>query len=501
MGDSKKLTTAFGIPVGDDQNSLTAGQRGPVLMQDVHLLEKLGHFDRERIPERVVHAKGAGAYGYFEVTADVSQYTKAKFFSNIGKKTDLFLRFSTVGGEKGSADSARDPRGFAVKFYTEDGNYDMTGNNTPVFFIRDPLKFPDFIHTQKRHPATNCPDPDMFWDFLSLTPESIHQVSILFSDRGTPASYRHMNGYSSHTFKWYNDKGEYFWVQYHFKTDQGIKNLAREEAARLAGEDADYHTRDLYDAIARGDYPSWTLEMQILTPGQAKDFAWDIFDITKIWPHSEVPPITVGKMVLNRNPVNYFAEVEQAAFSPGNLVPGVAASPDKMLQARLFSYHDTHIHRLGPNYHLIPVNAPKASPETSYQRDGFMRGDDNGAGGPNYWPNSFGGPAPDPSALEPAFEVSEQAARHPITHPNDDFVQAGNLFRDVMTDQDRENLIGNIVSHLGGAQKRIQLRQTAIFIKADHEYGKRVAEGLRLDVKEVEKLAEMSPEERAKATS
>ena len=501
MGDSKKLTTAFGIPVGDDQNSLTAGQRGPVLMQDVHLLEKLGHFDRERIPERVVHAKGAGAYGYFEVTADVSQYTKAKFFSNIGKKTDLFLRFSTVGGEKGSADSARDPRGFAVKFYTEDGNYDMTGNNTPVFFIRDPLKFPDFIHTQKRHPATNCPDPDMFWDFLSLTPESIHQVSILFSDRGTPASYRHMNGYSSHTFKWYNDKGEYFWVQYHFKTDQGIKNLTREEAAHLAGEDPDYHTRDLYDAIARGDYPSWTLEMQILTPGQAKDFAWDIFDITKIWPHSEVPPITVGKMVLNRNPVNYFAEVEQAAFSPGNLVPGVAASPDKMLQARLFSYHDTHIHRLGPNYHLIPVNAPKASPETSYQRDGFMRGDDNGAGGPNYWPNSFGGPAPDPSALEPAFEVSEQAARHPITHPNDDFVQAGNLFRDVMTDQDRENLIGNIVSHLGGAQKRIQLRQTAIFIKADHEYGKRVAEGLRLDVKEVEKLAEMSPEERAKATS
>jgi catalase len=341
----------------------------------------------------------------------------------------------------------------------------------------------------------------MFWDFLSLTPESIHQVTILFSDRGTPASYRHLNGYSSHTFKWYNDKGEYFWVQYHFKTDQGIKTLTREEATRLAGEDPDFHTRDLYEAIARGDYPSWTLEMQILTPEQGKDFAWDIFDITKIWPHSEVPPITVGKLILNRNPVNYFAEVEQAAFSPGNLVPGIAASPDKMLQARLFSYHDTHIHRPGPNYHLIPVNASKAAAETSYQRDGFMRIDDNAAGGPNYWPNSFGGPAPDPGALEPAFEVSKQAARHPVTHPNNDFVQAGNLYRDVMTDQDRDNLIGNIVDHLGGAQKRIQLRQAAIFMKADYQYGQRVVQGLGLDVKEVEKLAEMSPEDRAKATA
>ena len=285
------LTTAFGIPVGDDQNSLTAGERGPVLMQDVHLLEKLAHFDRERIPERVVHAKGAGAYGYFEVTADVTKYTKAKFLSEIGKKTDLFVRFSTVGGEKGSADAARDPRGFAIKFYTEEGNYDMTGNNTPVFFIRDPLKFPDFIHTQKRHPATNLPNPDMFWDFLSLTPESIHQVTILFSDRGTPATYRHMNGYSSHTYKWYNDKGEYFWVQYHFKTDQGIKNLTREESKHLSGQDPDHATRDLYESIERGDHPSWTLEMQILTPEQAKDFRWDIFDITKVWPHKEVEPI------------------------------------------------------------------------------------------------------------------------------------------------------------------------------------------------------------------
>lgn len=499
--DGKKMTTAFGIPVGDDQNSLTAGPRGPVLMQDVHLLEKLGHFDRERIPERVVHAKGAGAYGYFEVTADVSQWTKAKFLSEVGKKTDVFVRFSTVGGEKGSADAARDPRGFAIKFYTEEGNYDLTGNNTPVFFIRDPLKFPDFIHTQKRNPATNCPDPDMFWDFLSLTPESIHQVTILFSDRGTPATYRNMNGYSSHTFKWYNQKGDYVWVQYHFKTDQGIKNLTQQESEALKGKDPDHATRDLYQAIEKGDYPSWTLEMQILTPEQAKDFGWDIFDITKVWPHGEVPPITVGKMVLNRNPVNYFAEVEQAAFSPGNLVPGIASSPDKMLQARLFSYHDTHIHRLGPNYHLIPVNQPKNAPETSYQRDAFMRVDDGGGSGPNYWPNSMGGPAPDAAAKEPPIALEGDADHYEYTFPNDDFVQAGNLYRQVMTDQDRENLVGNIVGHLAGAQKRIQLRQCAIFYKADVDYGSRVAKGLGLDVAEVERLANMNQEERAAATA
>jgi len=340
-----------------------------------------------------------------------------------------------------------------------------------------------------------------FWDFLSLTPESIHQVTILFSGRGTPATYRHMNGYSSHTFKWYNAKGEYFWVQYHFKTDQGIKNLTREEAKRLCGEDPDHATRDLYEAIERGDYPSWTLEMQILTPEQAKDFPWDIFDITKVWPHGEVPPIKVGKLVLDRNPVNYFAEVEQAAFCPGNVVPGIAISPDKMLQARVFSYHDTHVHRLGPNYHLIPVNAPKCAPENSSQRDGFMRVDDNGGGGPNYWPNSFGGPAPDPTAGEPHFELSGKAGRFSFTHPNDDFVQAGNLYRKVMTDEDRGHLIGNIVDHLGGAQKRIQLRQTAVFYKADPDYGRRVADGLGLDIKEVERLAGMSQEEMAKATA
>ncbi len=494
------LTTNFGTPVNDDQNTLTAGMPGPALMQDIHLIEKLAHFNRERIPERVVHAKGAGAYGYFEVTADVTKYTKAKFLSKVGKKTEVFLRFSTVGGEKGSADAARDPRGFALKFYTEDGNYDMVGNNTPVFFIRDPLKFPDFIHTQKRNPATNLPDPDMFWDFLSLTPESIHQVTILFSDRGTPKSYRHMNGYSSHTFKWYNKKGEYFWVQYHFKTVQGIQNFTRQEAEVMKGKDPDHATRDLYDAIEKGDYPSWRLEMQIMTPEQAADYRFDPFDITKVWPHGDFPPMEIGLLVLNRNPENYFAEVEQAAFSPGNFVPGIAASPDKMLQGRLFAYHDTHRYRLGPNYHLMPVNAPRAAKMNNYQRDAYMRFDNNGGGSPNYFPNSFIGPEPDPDAGEPPFEVSGMAARQRYTHENDDFVQAGDLYRKVMKDKDRDNLVGNIVDHLGGAQKRIQLRQTAIFYKADKDYGGRVAKGLGLNIKEVERLAAMSQEERAKAT-
>jgi catalase len=501
MAENKKiLTTSFGTPVDDDQNTMTAGSPGPALLQDVHLVEKLAHFDRERIPERVVHAKGAGAYGYFEVTHDVTRYTRAKFLSEVGKRTEVFARFSTVGGEKGSADAERDPRGFAVKFYTEEGNYDFVGNNTPVFFIRDPLKFPDFIHTQKRNPATNLKDPDMFWDFLSLTPESIHQVTILFSDRGTPRSYRYMNGYSGHTFKWYNEKGEYVWVKIHFKTEQGIQNLTRQEAERMKGLDPDHATRDLYQAIERGEYPAWKVYAQIMTPEQVEKYRFDSFDITKVWPHGDAPLNPVGRMVLNRNPENYFADVEQAAFSPGNLVPGIAASPDKMLQGRLFSYHDTHRHRLGPNYQLLPVNAAKAVPVNNYQRDGFMRFDSNGGGSPNYYPNSFGGPEPQPEAAEPAFDVSWKAARQRYTHPNDDFVQAGALYGKVMTDEDRDHLVGNIVAHLGGAQKRIQLRQTALFYKADREYGRRVAEGLGLDVKEVERLAEVSHEERAKAT-
>ena len=501
MSDSKTLTNNFGTPVDDDQNSINAGDPGPVLMQDIHLLEKLAHFDRERIPERVVHAKGAGAYGYFEATNDVTKYTKAKFLSEVGKRTQLFIRFSTVGGEKGSADAERDPRGFAIKFYTEEGNYDLVGNNTPVFFIRDPLKFADFIHTQKRHPATNLKDPDMFWDFLSLTPESIHQVTILFSDRGTPSTYRNMNGYSSHTFKWYNDKGEYFWVNYQIETEQGIRNFTRQEAARMKSDDPDHATRDLYQTIDRGEYPAWKVYVQIMTPEQAAEYRFDPFDITKVWFHGDYPLVPVGRIVLDRNPENYFAEVEQAAFSPANFVPGIAASPDKMLQGRLFSYHDTHRHRLGPNYHLLPVNSAKGCPVKNYQRDGFMRFDENGGGSANYYPNSFGGPEPDLTAGEPPFEVSGKASRKPYTHPNDDFFQAGELYRRVMTDEDRVNLVGNIVDHLVGAQKRIQLRQTALFYKADPDYGGRVAQGLDFDLKEVENLAAMSPKDRAKATS
>ena len=498
--DREKLTTGSGMPVDDDQNSATAGPDGPVLMQDVHLTEKLAHFDRERIPERVVHAKGAGAHGFFEVTADVTEYTRASFLSEVGKRTDVFVRFSTVGGEKGSADSERDPRGFAVKFYTEEGNYDLVGNNTPVFFIRDPLKFPDFIHTQKRDPASNLKDPDMFWDFLSLTPESLHQVTILFSDRGTPRTYRNMNGYSSHTYMWYNESGDYVWVQYHFKTEQGIENFTGEEADEMRGTDPDHATRDLYEAIEQGDFPSWRLEMQIMTPEEAESYRFDPFDITKVWPHEDFPPIEIGRMVLNRNPENYFAEVEQAAFAPANLVPGIGPSPDKMLQGRLFSYPDTQRHRLGPNYHLLPINAPKC-PMHSYQRDGAMRHDDNDGGGPNYWPNSFGGPGPDPSYAVPAIDVAGMAARHAYELADVDFVQPGNLYRDVMTDQDRENLVSNIVDHLSGAQQRLQLRQCALFYKADEDYGTRVAEGLGLDLEEVAGLAEMSQEDRVSATS
>jgi catalase len=496
----KTLTTSFGMPVANDLNTETAGKKGPALVQDIHLIEKLAHFDRERIPERVVHAKGAGAYGYFEVTNDVSRYTRANFLSHVGKRTEVFVRFSTVGGEKGSADSERDPRGFAVKFYTEEGNYDMVGNNTPVFFIRDPLKFPDFIHTQKRHPAKNTKDPDMFWDFLSLTPESIHQVTVLFSDRGTPKSYRHMNGYSGHTFMWYNANGNYFWVKIHFKTEQKIQNLTREEAVRLAGEDPDQATRDLYNSIEKGDCPAWKAYVQVMIPEQVENYRFDSFDITKVWPHGDVPLQPFGRLILNRNPENYFADVEQAAFSPGNFVPGIGPSPDKMLQGRLFSYHDTHRHRLGPNYHLLPVNAPKVSPENSYQRDGFMRVDANGGGGPNYYPNSMGGAEPDPQVAPPPLDVSGMAARHSYTLSDDDFVQAGDLYRKVMTDVDRDHLIGNIVSHLGNAQKRIQLRQTALFYKADTQYGLRVAQGLGLDTAQIERLAAMSQEERVEAT-
>ncbi len=494
----KKMTTNQGAPVDNDQASVTTQNPHLTLLSDTHLVEKLAHFDRERIPERVVHAKGAGAYGYFEVTHDVSKYTRAAFLSKVGKKTDVFVRFSTVGGPRGSADSARDPRGFAVKFYTEEGNYDMVGNNTPVFFIRDAIKFPDFIHTQKKNPVSNLDDADAFWDFLSLTPESVHQVTILFSDRGTPATYRNMHGFTSHTFMWYNEKGEHRWVKLHFKTDQGVKNMTLEEAAEMAGKDPDHATRDLFNNIAGGNFPSWTVYVQIMKPEDALRYRFDPFDVTKVWPHKDYPLISFGKLVLNRNPENYFSETEQAAFSPGNLVPGIAVSPDKMLLGRVFSYPDTHRHRLGPNFHMIPINQPKAQVHT-YQRDGAMNMRTDGA--PNYYPNSFEGASPDENYAAPPIDVQGMAARHEYSLSDIDFVQAGDLYSKVMTDYDRTNLVKNIAAHLKNAQKRIQLRQAAVFYKAHPDYGMRVAQALGLPVDEVRLLAEMSQDARVKATA
>ncbi len=474
------LTTASGSPVADNQNSLSAGPRGPLLMQDFHLIEKLAHFNRERIPERVVHAKGAGAYGVFRVTADVTPYCKAAFLSAVGKETEVFLRFSTVGGEKGSADAERDPRGFAVKFYTEEGNYDLVGNNTPVFFVRDPLKFPDFIHTQKRNPATNLKDPTAVWDFFSLSPETMHQLTILFSDRGTPRSYRHMDGFSSHTFSWINAAGERFWVKYHFKTRQGIENFTAEQAVRMAGIDPDHATRDLFASIADGDVPAWRVAVQIMPERDADGYRLDPFDLTKVWPHADYPLVEIGELVLNRNPENYFAEVEQSAFSPANVVPGISFSPDRMLQGRLFAYADAHRYRLGANHGLLPVNRPHAAEARTYQRDGAMRLDGNGGGGPNYEPNSFGGPAQDPSRAEPPLRLSGDAARYDHRAGNDDYAQAGALFR-LIGAEAQERLMDNIAGSLGQAPRFIQERQLRHFLAADPAYGAGIARRLGLD--------------------
>ena len=480
--ENKKLTTSWGAPVGDNQNSQTAGQRGPTLIQDVHLLEKLAHFNRERVPERVVHAKGAGAHGYFEVTNDLTKYTKANFLSEVGKRTPMFIRFSTVAGELGSADTVRDPRGFAVKFYTEEGNYDLVGNNTPVFFIRDAIKFPDFIHTQKRHPQTHLKNPNAIWDFWSLSPESLHQVTILMSDRGIPATLRHMHGFGSHTFKWVNAEGEAVWVKYHFKSEQGIKNLSNEAAAKLAGENPDYHTEDLFNAIEAGDYPAWRLHVQIMPLEDANTYRFDPFDVTKVWSQKDYPLIEVGRMVLNRNPENYFAEVEQATFSPGSFVPGIEASPDKMLQGRLFAYSDAHRYRVGANHNSLPINRPIAE-VNNYQRDGSMRHDGNGAGSVYYEPNSYGGPKESP-ADKPAPYPIEGAAESVAYDHHDHYTQAGDLFR-LMSEDERSRLIETIVGAMKPVERDdIKLRQIGHFYKADPEYGRRIAEGLGLSVPE-----------------
>lgn len=477
---NKQLTTSWGAPVGDNQNSMTAGHRGPTLLQDVHLLEKLAHFNRERVPERVVHAKGAGAHGYFEVTNDLTQYTKAAFLSEVGKKTPMFIRFSTVAGELGSADTVRDPRGFAVKFYTEEGNYDIVGNNTPVFFIRDAIKFPDFIHTQKRNPQTHLKDPNAVWDFWSLSPESLHQVTILMSDRGIPATLRHMHGFGSHTFKWTNAEGDGVWIKYHFKTEQGVKNLSPDVAAKIAGENPDYHTEDLFNAIEAGDFPAWKLYVQIMPLEDANTYRFDPFDVTKVWSQKDYPLIEVGRMVLDRNPENYFAEVEQATFSPGTLVPGIDVSPDKMLQGRLFAYADAHRYRVGANHQHLPINRAK-SEVNSYQRDGQMRFDGNGGRSVNYEPNSFGGPTEVNEHKQASFPVSGVAENVAYDH-NDHYTQAGDLYR-LMSEEERERLVANIVAAMKPVQRDdIKLRQIGHFYKADPEYGTRIAQGLGLQV-------------------
>ncbi len=480
MSTAPQLTTASGIPVGDNQNSLTAGPRGPVLLQDFHLLEKLAHFNRERIPERVVHAKGSAAYGTFTVTHDITKYTSAKLFSKVGNTCETFLRFSTVAGERGAADAERDVRGFALRFYTEQGNWDIVGNNTPVFFLRDPLKFPDFIHTQKRDPQTNLRSNVAAWDFWSLSPESLHQVTILMSDRGIPRNLRQMHGFGSHTYSFINAIGERHWVKFHFKSLQGIANYTDAEAAEVVGQNRESSQADLFHAIADRNFPRWRFCIQVMTEEQARTWKFNPFDLTKVWPHGEFPLIEVGILELNRNPQNYHAEVEQAALAPSNIIPGVSFSPDKMLQARIFSYADAQRYRIGANYQQLAVNAPRC-PVFNYQRDGAMRFDFSKDVSPNYEPNSFNGPKECPAFNEPALKLEGDADRYNHRAGNDDYTQPGNLFRLFDTAQ-RERLFGNIARHMAGVPQEIQLRQICHFFRADPEYGLGVARALGLDL-------------------
>jgi len=477
MSQSKTLTTASGAPVADNQNSRSAGPRGPLLLDDFHLIEKLAHFNRENIPERRVHAKGSGAYGTFTVTKDITDLSCAKLFADVGKQTPTFMRFSTVGGERGSADTERDPRGFAVKFYTEEGNWDIVGNNTPVFFIRDPLKFPDFIHTQKRLAQSNLKSAQAMWDFWSHSPEALHQVTILFSDRGIPDGYRFMHGFGSHTYSLVNAQGERHWVKWHYKSVQGIKNLAPADAARIAGTDPDYAQRDLFQAIERGEYPQWRVCIQVMTEAQANAHRENPFDVTKTWSQKEFPLIEVGTLELNRNPLNYFAEVEQAAFGPSNMVPGVGLSPDRMLQGRVFAYADAHRYRVGTNHQHLPVNAAR-SPVNSYQRDGAMALGTNGGAGPNYEPNSYGdAPKQAPQYAEPSLALSGAADRYDHRTDQDYFSHAGALFR-LMSDAQKALLIDNIAGAMSSVSGDVIERQLPYFYAADPAYGEGVARAL-----------------------
>lgn len=482
MTDKKTppTTTDAGIPVASDEHSLTVGRDGPIVLNDHYLIEQMANFNRERIPERQPHAKGSGAFGHFEVTEDVSQYTRAAVFQP-GTKTDTLMRFSTVAGERGSPDTWRDPRGFSIKFYTSEGNYDMVGNNTPVFFIRDPMKFQHFIRSQKRRADNGLRDHDMQWDFWSLSPESAHQVTWLMGDRGIPKTYRHMDGFSSHTYMWINAKGEKFWVKYHFETDQGNDFLTQEEADKLAGEDSDYHRRDLFNSIANGDHPSWTLSMQIMKFEDAKTYRLNPFDLTKVWPHDDYPLIKVGKLTLTRNPTDFHTEIEQAAFEPNNLVPGIGLSPDKMLLGRGFAYADAHRARLGVNYKQIPVNKPK-SPVHSYSKDGAGRTEN--VSDPVYAPNSKGGPSADPSLTDDAglWHADGDMVRKAYTlrEDDDDWTQAGILVREVMDDAARERLVNNIAGHLkAGVSEPVLERALEYWHNVDAELGDRVAKAVK----------------------
>uniref|UniRef100_A0A8C5MYE4 Catalase n=1 Tax=Leptobrachium leishanense TaxID=445787 RepID=A0A8C5MYE4_9ANUR len=467
------MTTGAGIPIGDKLNTMTVGKRGPLLVQDVVFTDEMAHFDRERIPERVVHAKGAGAFGYFEVTHDITKYSKAKVFDTIGKKTDLAIRFSTVAGEAGSADTVRDPRGFAVKFYTEEGIWDLVGNNTPVFFIRDAILFPSFIHSQKRNPQTHLKDPDMVWDFWSLRPECLHQVSFLFSDRGIPDGHRHMNGYGSHTFKLVNAEGEAVYCKFHYKTNQGIKNLSVEEANKLAVNDPDYGIRDLFKAIAKKNFPSWTLYIQVMTFEEAENCSFNPFDLTKVWPHTDYPLIPVGKLVLNKNAENYFAEVEQMAFDPSNMPPGIEPSPDKMLQGRLFSYPDTHRHRLGPNYLHIPVNAPRGVNLANFQQDGPMCMFHRPSTMPNYYPNSFCHLKNQNQYKEACFQAAGDVDRY-NADDDDNVLQVRTFYSKTLKEDERKRLCENIAQSLKDAQPFIQERAVKNFTDVHPDYGARI---------------------------
>ena len=479
--DKETLTTNAGAPLPSNEHTLTAGQNGPALLQDYFLIEKLAHFDRERIPERVVHAKGAGAFGTFTCTHDMSNHTRAHVFGAVGRKTRVLARFSTVGGERGSADAERDPRGFAVKFYTEDGNYDIVGNNTPVFFLRDPFKFPDLVHTHKRHPQTNLKDKEAYWDFFAASPESTHQVTVLFSDRGIPANYRQMHGFGCHTFKWVTASGEACWVKYHFKSEQGIANLHGEKLQGTLAGDPDHATRDLYQHIEQRKFPAWKLCVQVMTEEQARSYHVDPFDVTKTWSQKDFPLQEVGRMELHENPQNFFAQVEQVAYSPSNFVPGIEPSPDKLLHGRIFSYPDTQRHRLGANYQLLPVNCPYSHKLNNYQRDGAMRTDDNGGSRPNYSPNSYGGPKADARAMEAPVQTDGPGRRTDVdqTGRDDDFVQAGVLWRLLPADE-QERLVQALKGHLGGASRQVQQRQVEHFRRADASYGERVSQALGL---------------------